>query len=189
MMKKFVLGTLFLCTSTAFTADCNFNLHFNGTWTSFKHWVVTIVDVTNSTEVVGGFPVYYQGFYPTTNLISFTVKNCTNKTQLGIFGHSPGLPGKGASNDESASLESMAYEPNVFLEGMSRCVGDFSPDPSTWSNLTLTVGNPIDPGARPNNFEFTRPGDPYYRLSWSKSQLEVTCKNAGLDSENVTTDL
>ncbi|KTD42627.1 hypothetical protein [Legionella parisiensis] len=185
-MRKILLASCLLFTSGAFADSCTFNLKFNAKWANFKNWIIIITDVSNPDvkEVVGG-PLLSYGKYPENDTLVVKVPNCTKSTQLGLFAHAPGKTtaavNEASSNTNDTSFKVQAFAPNSFLEGMSRCVGDISPQSN--SNIELTVGSIGDPG----DFAFTTKPTGSEPDSWTKAQLGVVCQNphvATVDSDD-----
>ncbi|HHF7373907.1 hypothetical protein [Legionella bozemanae] len=175
-MRKILLASCFLFTSTVFADDCTFNLTFNSKWANFKNWIIIITDISNPDvkEVVGG-PLLSYGKYPESNTLTVKVPNCTKSTQLGLFAHGPGKStstvNETSNNTSNTGFKVQAFAPNSFLEGMSRCVGDISPQDK--KNIELIVGSIGDPG----DFAFTTKPTGNEPDSWTKAQLGVVCQN------------
>ncbi|AWN72704.1 hypothetical protein LEAN103870_03390 [Legionella anisa] len=178
-MKKLLLASCLLVTSTVFADTCTFNLKFNTKWANFKNWIIIITDVSNPDvkEVVGG-PTLFYGKYPENDTLKIDVPNCTKSTQIGLFAHAPGKSSTASVNEASSTSNTgfkvQAFAPNSFLEGMARCVGDISPQSN--SNIELVVGSIGDPG----DFAFTSKSSSSEQDSWTKAQLGVVCQNPHL---------
>ncbi|STY28011.1 Uncharacterised protein [Legionella wadsworthii] len=180
-MKKLIMLSSLLFTSTVFADSCTFNLTFNDKWTNFKNWIIIITDVSSPgiQEVVGGPQLFY-GKFPDSGTLKVPVPNCTKSTQIGLFAHAPGkapVTDSGVLSNTNSGLKPQAYAPNSFLEGMAHCVGDINP--GDLNNINLEVGSIGKPG----DFAFTSKPAGSEPDSWTKAQLGVTCKNNELTSE------
>lgn len=175
-MRKLLLASCLLVTSSVFAETCTFNLKFNSKWANYKNWIIIITDISapDVKEVVGG-PFLFYGKYPSDDKLKIDVPNCTKSTQIGLFAHAPGKStaavNEASSNTGGTGFKVQAYAPNSFLEGMSRCVGDISPQSN--SNIELTVGSIYEPG----DFAFTTKPTGSELDSWTKDQLGVVCQN------------
>ncbi|WP_115303409.1 hypothetical protein [Legionella beliardensis] len=177
-MKKLILASCLLGTSSVFADACTFNLTFNNKWNNFKNWTIVITDVSNPElqEVVGGQLLYY-GKFPDSGTLKVPVPNCSKNTQIGLFAHAPGrsVAIESAPMNSDSGVHAQAFAPNSFLEGMSHCVGDIAP--TDWTNINLEVGSIGKPG----DFLFTASPTGSEPDSWTKAQLNATCKNPELN--------
>jgi hypothetical protein len=192
-MKKLILASLLLgtslCTSTGFAEACHFTITLNSVWKSFPLWTIIITDVTGDTiyEAVGGPQLVYDGKTTKTENVKLyaTVNDCSNKTQLGFFGHA-GLTGfstniapsqtsdLNVTSSSDSGFQVMGGAANV-LTGISKCVGDLTKtDAEDGVNIEVNLGNPNLPG----DFFFGGSGSSGAN-KWSKTELGAVCNNPG----------